>query len=544
MQKNIGPCLELIFNSASSSKRIVSLEGLEPKVAEARSITARFFSSHHNKERYIDPLQWAFYDRFFLDVALPYTRYQDLLNQCQNAKQIEYSNIPPELERLLSAFCFHFKIPLVEKSPAKRLLSKLFFAHCWRLLLAAYSVLNLMLLLIFPSSKRTAVWTGDFLSKTGNLDPRLADLEIKMLSAGQIPVPFIRTVGIPIRSSMKNFFKRRGFSVYYECINEVISWLTSDPPRRSPQSNLFDSAFVYLYATDAHKLKFQIIFWKKMFQVLRFQSLVAWFLSSRTACLIWAAREANLTSIGFMHGMSVMTFMGHEFMPEYSGPPIGTDYFGTWSTWWLDYFRKNSQIYPKQKIEISGPLKKMKLPIQSVKKTTSKKINLYFISEHHLPLNQLLPYLNEVIDSLDYQITFKVRPFGKDFFWDSLIKSIGIDLRQIQKSEAPTPECFKDADIVVGTHSTAIFEALAIGKPILLMNTPKWGDYFDLKDHLAWVNSPKDFKCKLEEVLKADNKKVWTDLYRRFFDTCSGTDWIVSKIALSQPRKVEKSDAP
>jgi hypothetical protein len=241
-----------------------------------------------------------------------------------------------------------------------------------------------------------------------------------------------------------------------------------------------------------------------------------------------------------------MSYLGHEFMPEYAGPPIGTDFFGVWSDWWKEYFLKNAKIYPKGGIEVSGSLKKMafknsfeqssSLSTQSYQLDIgqTKIINVYIVSENHLPVSELLPYLNQLVKMESTRIAFKIRPFGTDIFWNALTKHGIYDKTKFTCTNAPTPDCFLNADVVIGTHSTAILEALWLNKPILVLNTKKWGDYFDLQNSRVgkkvWVNDPSELIEKIRNLEQNQTSDALKELWINYFSQQSGSDWIIEKI--------------
>lgn len=534
-------CPEVIIHTELEIIRLEVDSGLESKVTLARKFAGEFFSQTQFSETFSDPIAWAFYDRFFLDVALPYTKYETVLEKCRSAKSIKGQNLPPDLLLLLKFFCRHHKIPLsyevsISLSQCLSQGLKKLAGKTWNLFLILYSLGSLAYLSLLRPKKLIAVWTGDYLGKSGNMDPRLGDLEKKLTDANISAIPFIRSTGVSLKLSIKNFFKRRGPMVYYEQLEKIFmvglaEW--HEPNGRS----FFETTFNGLYSRNAIQLNRCLKLWQFVFRRLQFQVFVSWFLSSRTASLIWGARKANVPSIGFMHGVSVMTYMGHEFMPEYNGLPIGPDYFGTWSKWWKSYFIENSRIYPVSGIEESGPLKPMTyLPNIENKKFHSKQ-KIFVISEAHLPVAEIVPYLERMASDPTKEIIFKVRPFGVDVFWEKLTQHPIYKKYRFQKSNLPTPICFEGADIVIGTHSTAVLETLALNKPILLLNTPKWGDYFDINSFFQnscpfWVNSPDQINQKIQETLEAKNFVDWQGLYEKFFGRTSGTDWIIAKIQM------------
>jgi hypothetical protein len=511
----------------------------ESSVVNAQEILSDFFKNASNRLiNYPGSTQWAFYDRFFHEVAIPYSKYKDHLERCLNAEKIESEELPEDLRKLITHFCdFHsIKLTVNKRSPLFNFGPKQLVEIILKAFLCVHSLLIIAFLGLTRTKDLVAIWTGDYLTEKRSLDPRLGNLEEKLNQKKIAFIPFVRTVGVSPKQVFKNFLQRKGFAIYYHELNSIFLLFYSFESKQNKHDNFFESIFYSLYIVESKALKIQITFWNKIFKAIKVRSLIAWFLSSRTAALIWAAKKSDIRSIGFMHGMSVLSFMGHEFMPEYKGEPIGPDYFGTWSNWWNEYFKKYSNIYIKDNIEVCGPLKKSRLELNiksRSKKNNSTNLKVYIISEKHLPVDQIFPYLSELKKTELYEMTLKIRPFGEDHFFKKLqLHPFYKDLN-LKISNKQTPECFEEADVIIGTHSTAVLEGLILNRPILFLNTKKWGDYFNFQSTYQgecpfWVASPSDLQKKIQMVINSDID--WKSLYSKFFGNSNGAEWIINKI--------------
>jgi hypothetical protein len=529
-------CPELILYKGSETATVLLDKDLEPVVEQARKLTSDFFANRHFQAPFLGRTAWAFYDRFFHDIALPYTRYQSLLLQCSGASKLETKNLPSDLFPLIKYLCSHHQIPWVDR-PQKtsvKSYSTAFLHGLWRIFLGLYSMGSLAYLISHKSQRRIAVWTGDYISGKTNLDPRLGDLEPQLQAHDFQAIPFIRSTGVSAKNSLKNFFVRKGPLIYYECLDDIFFSCRTLKKANFTGQDWIETAFYGLYRETACSIEKRTQVWKYLFQKMHLKSFIPWFLSSRTASLLWAAKDAKIPSIGFMHGVSVISFMGHEFMKEYKGEPIGTDYFGTWSELWKDYFDKNSRIYPNGAIEISGPLKN--LPFTKIPaKNSSEKIKVYFVAEAHLPVKEIVPYLQALMPHPKYELYFKIRPFGRDKFWQAFLKHPLYDKNRFYLISTPTPQCFSDADVVIGTHSTAVLEALAMNKPFLFFNTKKWGDYFGRhffgnQQNQFWVSGPDEIVEKIEALLADPESLGLAQLHNKLFGDKSGSAWIIEKL--------------
>jgi hypothetical protein len=55
-------------------------------------------------------------------------------------------------------------------------------------------------------------------------------------------------------------------------------------------------------------------------------------------------------------------------------------------------------------------------------------------------------------------------------------------MKRCKVVSGPIDEAIRLTDVVVGSHSTGLLDSLAAGKPIAIIYTRKWGDYFELSD--------------------------------------------------------------
>lgn len=512
----------------------------QPITDDAQRITSDFFTSKLFETDFSHPTAWAFYDLFFHNIAIPCSKYGSILDLCKTAERVESFNLPEDLGTVLELWTQHYKVPYHFIKPRKTLKKsiKSVGQSLQRFFFFIYSLISILRIKMDRISIKVAVWSGDYVGQELRLDPRLGDLEKALIKSGFSPIPLIRFGGVSPKQSMVHFWDRKGPVIYYETLNSLLKLLPKKQfAKRSWEStNVYQYLFMRLFLERSFLLEKEINLWKQIFRFLNIRIFIPWFLSNRTASLIWASKSAHIPTIGFMHGVSIKTFMGHEFMSEYSGEPIGPDHFGVWSSWWKQYFDQNARIYPPNSIEISGPLKSLAFDITNMNKKHDQ-LRIFIVSEAHLPVNELTPYLEKLIQRKNTEIIFKVRPFGTDQFWQAFSNHKLHKEIQFLINREKTPDCFQSADLVVGTHSTAVLEALALNKPILILNTKKWGDYFNLSEKFSpqicpfWVQTPDHLLERVEYVLNQRGSEIWRENFRLFFgENASGSEWVIKKI--------------
>ena len=81
--------------------------------------------------------------------------------------------------------------------------------------------------------------------------------------------------------------------------------------------------------------------------------------------------------------------------------------------------------------------------------------------------------------------------------------------------------------MVIGSHSTAVIDSSVLSKPFLLVNTPKWGNYFQI-DNLYFVNDINELESKISKVFEQNPKKIKEQYLGK--DDDHGVNWLVNYI--------------
>jgi hypothetical protein len=96
-------------------------------------------------------------------------------------------------------------------------------------------------------------------------------------------------------------------------------------------------------------------------------------------------------------------------------------------------------------------------------------------------------------------------------------------------------EAFAQSDVVVGSHSTGVIEALMSLKPPIFFSTAKWGDYFEVKQfnsiYHIFANTPEELVNYARES-KNISKNSLRDLQNMYFGDPyrNGGKWVVDQL--------------
>jgi hypothetical protein len=254
--------------------------------------------------------------------------------------------------------------------------------------------------------------------------------------------------------------------------------------------------------------------------------------------LSFAAKSLGIKTIGIMHGLQQKDYAVYEFMQSYQEKKkIGCDVYGVWSGHYLEYFRKHSKISNSNSFQYSGLLR----PVNNINKVTpfkrvsEKKIKVLIISEPLVSVMEIIPYLKCLIKHDDIELAIKVRPMVKDLYYEEMKIQLP-SIKNIEVYDGKIEEASKEFDVFVGSNSTAVIEASLFGKISILLNTVKFGDYFDMDElipsGLLLVKDPELLYKEINSRVEKENdlKTIEKIRYKFFSDNKDGSQWIIDQL--------------
>jgi len=283
---------------------------------------------------------------------------------------------------------------------------------------------------------------------------------------------------------------------------------------------------------------------------IRIMSVILKIIGIRTA-LITVVTERNfdtavacklnhIPTVGILHGAHTQTYNVYEFMPAFDGEKkLSVDAYGVWSEWWRDFFVAHTHAYKPEQIFVSGPMR----PLQK-KDTTSHeedrkddgKLKVLLVSEIVAVPEEVLPYLRALLEAPNISLYIKFRSQG-DVFEDWLKNKHPYVLEALEGRllKGGMQEAIAMADVVVGSQSTGVIEAVLQDKPFVFFKTKKWGDYFNMKS----FDFPCHFFAENESELLIfiqESKNIPVDILRHFRDMFfgdpykNGSKWVVEQL--------------
>lgn len=363
-------------------------------------------------------------------------------------------------------------------------------------------------------------------------------------------VEFVRSLQ-PWHKVLRNVWLRKRPVIYCTAITyfilEKLSFFETRKDRKLIQAvrsggRNSEETFWLHCATHFLKGKIRATGWsiktmERLLKIIGVKAAIIISASSRALPEVLGCQLAGIGTVGIQHGLAFRWYLPHDFMPEYDGAKqLSIDKYGLWSDWWKEYYLVHSKAYKQEQLHVSGPMRPLEKEDLNIQPSGPKEgpLKVLFVSEQLASPEEIMPYLSAALVSEDIALSLKVRP-QMDGFEEWLRKNHPEVLTRLTVSRDDIHEAIARADVVVGSHSTAVLEALCQLKPFVFFWTDKWGDYYGIKDFDSqgsfFAATPVEFIEKIKnsgQMSKDELKKLQT----RFFGDPyqNGAKWVVDEV--------------
>lgn len=539
-----------VSKAGAKSAHTFQLEAFLPNITQALLLTENFYLSTFPKfhpEIAKDLSAWSFYDILNKKISFQAIAFSKIVDQLLKLDPTELTlQDPPELfKRAVEIAARNKSIrvsTLYSPNHRKAKLKATIKEFLLNLFLSLYSLLS-ALLFILSRKEKVAIWTGDYLDANKGSDPRLGDLYPKIREQHICYIEFIRHTSVTTKTVLKNLIQRKRPVIYYQAILDLLASLTKfqmAKPQYQADANLTLPQELALIAFKEYYPSLKtgsalVSPASRLFKLMNISSFLMWFYSSRTFVLFHAAKKAKIKTIGFMHGMSVKTLMRHEYMPEYLGAPIGFDRFGVWTDYWKSEFLNFSKLYDESTVVVSGPIRStLSAKSETLQSVASDKIQVLFISEASTPPEEFVDYYNEILSNDKFELSLKIRSFGRDLHYEALQARYPELLSQMKIVKTSVPDAFKGMNFVLGSHSTVILEASQYEVPFIFLHTKIWEDYYSLSSSPQFSEFYlKQDESVCEKMLKMSQSNTdfnYKLLANNFIGDKAGLNWLLKEI--------------
>jgi hypothetical protein len=502
-------------------------------IADARKLTDAVFT--HNKDFIAGydyegyKITWAWYSEIF-QFCISYLEIFKLIQRVDliNQNTLTIGKIPNQYRKVIETYFFDKDI--IQNKPKNSQL--IFFRNMvLNLLMFCYSILSILFLLL-GNKKKVGIYTGDFVYKKTKSDFRLSHLYNKFEENKIDYVEFIR------ETTTKNFFvnilKRRRFSIYYTSIIFFVNFFTKKTQYKKKPIDFFQSILFRYHNSNLVFLRSVNII-RIVLNFLRIDKFILFSFSSRSSHLAVSAKSLNIKTIGIMHGLSQKDYVVQEFIESYDeSKKIGCDVFGVWSKYYLNYFKKYSKVMDSNAFQISGLLRPIGVNNENskFKRISDRKIKVLVISEPLVSVKEIIPYLKFLLNHKDIEVAFKVRPMVVDKYYEDMLVALP-EISNLKTFDCKLEEVALNYDIFLGSHSTAVIEASLFSNISILINTVKYGDYYDINSLIPncklLVNKPEELYQNILYRLNKEHSLNTCDVIRKKFfgDNTDASNWFL-----------------
>lgn len=500
-------------------------------------------------------LWWIHYNSLFLALCLPYTQSKKLLEYLRDFETVTLFE-PPHEGLYTSYLRAYGRDGRVMHRSGIRAPSFLPFGVFVQIVLTLLSVPILAV-----QRRRLMVFTGDKFAGGKDYDARMKFVYEELRERKLAFVEFVRSLE-SWRTVLSHAVTRKRpvvYAVAVQYLGRFMSTITFAGYRRKGTG--IDERT--LQSIENPEQRFKLLLSTQYegevdsdIWAIRITQGILWLIGVKVAFFTMAT-DRNLHTVlgckmnaiptaGVLHGVASKHYNVYDFLPTYDGEKsLSLDRYGLWSEWWKEYYLENGKAYREEQLYVSGPMRPLirenDTPLNTHEEHEGP-IRVLFVSEQLAVPEEVLPYLTALMRAEGISVYIVFRPYRDGFqLWlEQHHPEILAELGETRIFRNGIKEGIPKCDVVVGSHSTAVLEALFALKPLVFFETNKWGDYFDLERY----SSPFTFYAKSPEVLidcvrrgKEIPAETLQDLLRRFFGDPyqNGSRWVVDQLASMLP---------
>ena len=468
-----------------------------------RIYTARFADGSRVSQEIVyrgHELLWYFQQLTYASHVMPFLEWRKLLEVAQGYDAVLSFDVDDQLSELFGTYCEAFGIKYqASRSNWSRLKSWPLYPYRALTRWVAFSASLLSLPFLMLGRPKVLLWQGSDLMTNDDHDFRLERIYRELRERNIAFVEAIRATR-PLGTLIRHMWIRRRPVIYHNVFVQLGMFVpaaryfrTRKRARRKlpsfvDQHSGFDRFLLILAIKQFHRcfsLQATSNLLKIVFRGIGIRVFVSTEALSRNADVILACKLAGVPTVGIQSGNAVRHYVIDDFLPgfEGAGPSPAFDLFGLWSSYWRDYVVRHSDVYREEDTFVAGHIRPVlhndtpKLgEDRLVQNAEVRNINVLLISEPLTDQSEIAPYLEEISQQKNMSISIKCRPERNDNIVSATRHIPGIALQTGTLARA-----YATCDVVLGSHSTAILEGAVSLRPMVFLNTRKWGDYYETR---------------------------------------------------------------
>lgn len=480
-------------------------------------------------------------DLLFSVLFRPYTKYEKIIKKIKSLarkQKVFIKNASKEEKLLFKIFCPEnvYVLP----SP-KRLITAI-KTKSYQLCVSSPLQLYLTLKSLFASRNKKRdfmVHKGDFIDKKNFWDFRLAGFMLPLEKKKHYAHLLVRGFNSP-KETLKNYKKRakRGYLGFYVefiktfflNLEDLLRFITYPlSPKKTPLQRIR----AHYMPIGKYSLEMQSRIICTLFKLLKLKSIFIGSAAYRAVPEVLAASKANLKTIGMIHGAPIKNFNLWEYFDSFPKGTVPCPYtkYGVWSKPMKEYFETYSRFLSKECLEVSGYMRKYAAQNLADFEKMPEKPKILWVCEPSINPAEIIDYMKLLLKK-GYTVALSVRPMVVDTFFEGIKNNHPKVFKKLVVENAGIFDNAPKYDVVIGTHSTAVFDGLLFGKRCLFVNSHKWADTYDLRNTFdkIFVEKKSDLLKKLYslENIKPEYLHNLRDFY--YNPKLDGGKWVADHV--------------
>jgi len=475
---------------------------------------------------------WFHQEGLFHHILLPYTRYRYLVDTIQNAKRATIVDAPDDFKRLASTLFEGTDTKLVFKNSdwGKSLSSifrKLKASLNRKISGVLFGTLSLVCVIRrFLKPFDVLIYSIDKTQSGKAFDSRIESLYTS-LEKQKITFVEILWRNVPGLTALRNAVRRRRLSIYMpqpkkpssvDEFREFVSTTTDSWDDRV----LHNIALHYLLPACRNS----VCLVKTLMRTLKRIAPEQVFLIDdyrHNHELVVACKLLGIKTQGFQHGQFNRYSVGLMAYGFKASSAHTFDKYYVWSDFFRDLLINSSDLYrDPELLQVTGLPRPAFYPLDQKKRGRNQKVTVLFLCESYdktTLVTEVTPYLQTLYKDPQVNLLLKMKPGDSTQEISWLNASL---LASIEVRSGPIDDALKEADVVVGSYSSALFDAIRCLKPVVIFDTSVWQDLHGLADYgiAQRATSPEEIVKKVFETLdipkrtlSSFRRQVWGEPY-------------------------------
>lgn len=350
--------------------------------------------------------------------------------------------------------------------------------------LVLFIVSFIALLKIFITNTRVLVYSIDRVNSSFKSDFRLEPLYDFLYTYHIAHTELFHT--IPSRQTLHNIKERRRVSLFLKTSDWLYQMgiffrLYTTPQVPNPNSidvsqfqkdeQDFVRWIIVRYVQQINFSHFKINFLSRIFRIVKPKALFLIDDARYYHEVLLAAKLAGVQSYALQHGHFTKYHVGWLRDDTQSGNTVAPDVLLVWNMYWKNELMRLRSAIPESSIIVGG--EKVKKKLRHVSTTQDKRTDLVSVLipyETSCPKTEVTEYINRMLNHPQIRVIFKLRP---DIDSKVQLREYGLETcTSLQFSTCiHIEDCIDDIDIVAGVYSTFLYDMIAYGKPVVILET-------------------------------------------------------------------------